>query len=159
MEVFRDGKIYSQRFERGKKTTELIVKGETKRRGTKIHFRPDPLIFSNIFFDFELLASRMRELSFLTKGVKIRISDERTGRKKEFIYEGGIRSFVEYLNRNREVIHSEPIYISGQKNKVIVEIAFQYNNSCLTMTYKLRNTRAPANAGALLFLPGKNNSP
>jgi len=129
VEVYRDGKIYTQRFERGKKTTELIVKGETKRRGTKIHFRPDPLIFSNMFFDFELLASRMRELSFLTKGVKIRISDERTGRKKEFIYEGGIRSFVEYLNRNREVIHSEPIYISGQKNKVIVEIAFQYNNS------------------------------
>lgn len=129
VEVYRDGKIYTQRFERGKKTTELIVKGETKRRGTKIHFRPDPLIFSNMFFDFELLASRMRELSFLTKGVKIRISDERTGRKKEFIYEGGIRSFVEYLNRNREVIHSEPIYICGQKNKVIVEIAFQYNNS------------------------------
>ncbi len=129
VEVYRNGKIYTQRFEHGQKVTELKILGETKRRGTRIHFRPDPSIFSDIHFDFEVLASRMRELSFLTRGVKIRISDERTGKKKEFIYEGGIRSFVEYLNRNREVIHPEPIYISGEKNKVIAEIAFQYNNS------------------------------
>jgi len=129
VEVYRDGKIYTQRFEHGQKRTELTIKGKTSRRGTRVHFRPDPGIFPEIHFDFELLASRMRELSFLTKGVRIRISDERTGRKKEFMYEGGIRSFVEYLNRNREVIHPEPIYISGTKNKVIVEIAFQYNNS------------------------------
>ncbi len=129
VEVYRNGKIYTQKFERGQKVSELKVLGETKRRGTKIHFRPDPTIFSDIHFDFEILASRMRELSFLTRGVKIRISDERSGKKKEFIYEGGIRSFVEYLNRNREVIHSEPIYICGEKNKVIAEIAFQYNNS------------------------------
>ncbi len=129
VEVYRGGKIYAQRFEKGDKVSELRVLGETKRRGTKVHFRPDPAIFSDTHFDFETLASRMRELSFLTKGVRIRISDERTGKKKEFIYEGGIRSFVEYLNRNREVIHPEPIYISGEKNKVIAEIAFQYNNS------------------------------
>lgn len=129
VEVYRDGKRYKQRFERGRKATELTIVGETKRTGTKIHFRPDGSIFSDIEFDFEVLAGRMRELSFLTRGVRIRISDERTGKKKEFIYEGGIRSFVEYLNRNREVIHPEPIYISGEKNKVIAEIAFQYNNS------------------------------
>jgi len=129
VEVYRNGAIYAQRFERGQKVTELRTVGRTKGTGTKIHFRPDHTIFSDVHFDFEVLASRMRELSFLTKGVKIGISDERTGKRKEFVYEGGIRSFVEYLNRNKEPIHREPIYISGEKNKVIVEIAFQYNNS------------------------------
>ncbi len=129
VEVYRDGRIYHQRFERGEKKSELQIKGKTKKRGTRIHFRPDPTIFLNINMDFEVLAKRMRELSFLTKGVKIRISDERSGRKKEFLYEGGIKSFVEYLNRNKEVIHPKPIYLSGTKNGVIIEIAFQYNNS------------------------------
>jgi len=150
VEVYRDGKVYTQRFERGHKVTELTIKGETKRRGTRIHFRPDPDIFPDIGFDFELLASRMRELSFLTKGVKIRISDERTGKKKEFIYEGGIRSFVEYLNRNREVIHPEPIYISGRKNKVIVEIAFQYNNSYKENIFTFANNINTKEGGAHL---------
>ncbi len=128
-EVWRDGKVYIQEYRRGEKVTDVKVVGETTKTGTKIHFRPDPEIFGQVRLDFEILAKRMRELAFLTKGVKIVISDERSGRKKEFLYEGGIVSFVEYLNKNRDVIHPKPIYISGKKNGIIMEIALQYNSS------------------------------
>ena len=129
VEVYRDGKIYYQRYERGKAKNRLEIKGDTKKRGTKIHFLPDNQIFEISAFDFEILMKRMRELSFLTKGVRIKISDERSGRKKDFIYEGGIKSFVEYLNKNKETLHRKPIYISGEKNGVLIEISLQYNNS------------------------------
>ncbi len=129
VEVYRDDKIYCQRYERGKTKNRLEVKGDTKKRGTKIHFMPDNQIFETNSFDFDILVKRMRELSFLTKGVRIKISDERSGRKKDFIYEGGIKSFVEYLNKNKETLHIKPIYISGEKNGVLIEIALQYNNS------------------------------
>jgi len=129
VQVHLNGKIYSQRYERGEKKTDLSVIGDSKRRGTQIHFLPDEQIFGEKEFDFDILARRMRELSFLTKGVKIRILDERTGKEKEFMYEGGIRSFVEFLNKNQEPLHREPIYIAGEKNLVIMEIALQYNNS------------------------------
>jgi DNA gyrase subunit B len=129
VEVYRDGKIYYQRYERGETTTALKIRGETKKRGTKVHFMPDRNIFETVHFDFDTLAKRMRELSFLTKGLRIKISDERTGKKKDFVYEGGIRSFVEYLNKNRESLHRKPIYVSGEKKGVMMEIALQYNNS------------------------------
>ncbi len=129
VEVYRDGKIYYQRYERGESKTGLEIRGETARTGTKINFVPDPLIFETFIFDFETLAKRMRELSFLTKGLRIKILDERTGKKKDFLYEGGIESFVEYLNRNKELLHRKPIAISGEKSGVIVDIALQYNNS------------------------------
>ncbi|MBW1701007.1 MAG: DNA topoisomerase (ATP-hydrolyzing) subunit B [Deltaproteobacteria bacterium] len=129
VEVFRDGKIYFQRYERGKAKNDLKIRGATKKTGTKIQFMPDERIFEDVHFDFEILVKRMRELSFLTKGVRIKISDERTGKKKDFIYEGGIKSFVEYLNKNKEVLHRKPISISGEKNGVIMEIAIQYNSS------------------------------
>jgi len=128
VEVYRDGKIYYQRYERGKPKTDLIVKGETEKTGTKIRFLPDKEIFETTSFDFEIISKRMRELAFLTKGIYIKVLDERTGKKKEFLYEGGILSFVEYLNKNKEVLH-EPIYISGEKNNIIVEVALQYNNT------------------------------
>jgi len=129
VEVYRDGKIYFQRYERGKPTTKLEITGQSKKSGTKVHFMPDHNIFEKVQFDFDTLARRMRELAFLTKDVKIRISDERTGQKKEFMYKGGIKSFVEYLNKNKEVLHKKPVYISGEKNGVLTEIALQYNNS------------------------------
>ncbi len=129
VEVFRDGNIYFQRYERGVTKNELKLKGKTKRRGTRIHFLPDKTIFETVNFDFDTVAKRMRELSFLTKGVRIKILDENSGRKKDFLYRGGIKSFVEYLNKNREAIHQKPIYIAGDKNGVFMEIAFQYNNS------------------------------
>ncbi len=129
VEVYRDGNIYFQRYERGETKTDLENKGSTTKRGTKIHFLPDREIFENVDFDFDLLAKRMRELSFLTSGVRIKIADEVTGKKKDFHYSGGIASFVEYLNKNREVIHKKPIFISGSKNGVLMEIALQYNTS------------------------------
>jgi DNA gyrase subunit B len=138
-EVHRDGKIYFQRFERGQKKTELKVLRDTDKRGTKIHFKPDPKIFDTIEFDFETLARRMRELAFLTKGVKITIFDERTDKKKEFLYEGGIKSFVEYLNKNRATLQPKPIYISGEKNGIIMEVAVQYNDSYNDVIFTFAN--------------------
>ncbi len=129
VEVYRDGKIYFQRFERGDKVTELKVIGETAKRGTKVHFKPDADVFETTEFDFETLSRRMRELAFLTKGVKIKIADERTGKSKEYAYEGGIKSFVQYLNKAKAVLHPEPVYISGEKNNVMMEASFQYNDS------------------------------
>jgi DNA gyrase subunit B len=129
VEVYRDGKVYYQRYEQGSPKTKLMVKGDTKKTGTKVHFMPDQSVFEIVQFDFETLSRRMRELAFLTKGVKIQISDERTGKKKDYMYEGGTRSFVEYLNKNREVLHKKPIYITGEKNGVLIDIALQYNNS------------------------------
>ncbi|WP_028319835.1 DNA topoisomerase (ATP-hydrolyzing) subunit B [Desulfatiglans anilini] len=129
VEVYRNGHVYHQRYERGETKSTLKELGDTERTGTKIWFRPDSTIFDNIDFDFETLSKRMRELSFLTSGVRIRIADERIGKKKEFHYQGGIKSFVEYLNKNREVLHPKPVYITGTKSSIIVDVAFQYNNS------------------------------
>jgi len=129
VEVYRDGKIYFQRFERGDKVTELKVIGQTRNRGTKIHFKPDSEVFETTEFDYETLLRRMRELAFLTKGVKIQIADERTGKSREFMYEGGIKSFVQYLNKSKAVLHPDPVYISGEKNNVMMETSFQYNDS------------------------------
>jgi DNA gyrase subunit B len=139
VEVYRDGKIYFQRYERGVPSNKLEIKGETKKRGTKIHFLADQQIFESVQFDFETLARRMRELAFLTRGVEIQIADERTGKKREFAYEGGIKSFVEYLNKNKEVLHKKPIYVSGEKNGVLIDIAIQYNNSYKETLYTFAN--------------------
>lgn len=128
-EVYRDGKVYYQRYERGQTRCELKVLGETDKRGTKIRFLPDGQIFQIRDLDFDTLCRRMRELAFLTRGVTIKISDERSGRKKEYCYDGGIVSFVEHLNKNREVLHRKPIYMSGEKNRVLMEVALQYNTS------------------------------
>jgi len=129
VEVYRNSKVYFQRYERGATKTELEIRGETEGTGTSIQFLPDSSIFEFLEFDFETLAMRMRELSFLTKGLRIKIVDERTGKKKDFLYEGGILSFVEYLNANKEVLHPKPIFINGEKNGVLIEAAFQYNTS------------------------------
>ncbi len=129
VEVYRDGKVYFQMYEKGETKNKLEIRGETERTGTRIDFLPDSTIFETLVFDFETLAKRMRELSFLTKGLRIKIADERSGKKRDFLYEGGIKSFVEYLNKNKEVLHKKPIYISGEKSGVLIEAAFQYNSS------------------------------
>jgi DNA gyrase subunit B len=139
VEVYRNGNVYSQRFERGEKKSELEQKGKTARRGTRVHFRPDPEIFETIEFDYDTLARRMRELAFLNRGVKIDIADERSGKQKTFHYEGGIRSFVEYLNKNRVVLHPEPIYIAGEKSGLIADIALQYNDSYNEIVFSFAN--------------------
>ncbi|MDD2902179.1 MAG: DNA topoisomerase (ATP-hydrolyzing) subunit B [Syntrophales bacterium] len=129
VEILRDGKVYHQSYERGKTKTPLTVTGETKRRGTKVLFRPDPLIFADLNFSDDLLAQRLRELSFLNGGVRVLLEDERSGRKSEFLYEGGIVSFVQYLNRNKNPIHPDPIYLSGGRAGIQMEMAFQYNDT------------------------------
>ena len=129
VEIRRDGKVYHQRYERGKTATPLTVTGKTKRRGTKVTFFPDAQIFAEINFSYDLLAQRLRELSFLNGGVRINLEDELSGRKNEFHYEGGIVSFVQYLNRNKTPIHPNPIYLSGAKGGIQMEIACQYNDT------------------------------
>jgi DNA gyrase subunit B len=129
VEIRRDGKVYHQSYERGKTKTPLTVTGETKRRGTTVLFRPDPLIFADINFSDDLLAQRLRELSFLNGGLRVLLEDERSGRKSEFLYEGGIVSFVQYLNRNKNPIHPDPVYLSGARAGIQMEMAFQYNET------------------------------
>ena len=150
VEVSRGGKIYYQRYERGEPKTALIIKGYTDKTGTRIKFLPDREIFGNISFDFEIIAKRMRELAFLTSGVYIKVLDEIRGKKKEFLYEGGIVSFVEYLNKNKEVLH-KPIYISGKKGDIVVEVALQYNNSYKETVFTYANNINTTEGGTHLI--------
>ncbi|MFP3868129.1 MAG: DNA topoisomerase (ATP-hydrolyzing) subunit B [Desulfobacteraceae bacterium] len=129
VEIRRDDTVYHQRYEKGFTVSALEVTGETKRRGTKITFKPDGDIFPDPVFNYDTLAKRLRELSFLNRGVRINLEDERQLRKNEFYYEGGIQSFVTYLNRNKTPIHDEPIYLAGERQEVSIEIALQYNDT------------------------------
>ncbi len=126
VEIRRDGKVYRQTYRRGVPQGPLVVMGKTRRRGTTIHFKPDPEIFTETEFSYDVLATRLRELAFLNSGVRIELVDERTDKSHEFCYEGGILSFVEHLNRSTNPLHS-PIYFRGQNDDIIVEIAIQYN--------------------------------
>ncbi|AGN34450.1 DNA topoisomerase (ATP-hydrolyzing) subunit B [Bacillus paralicheniformis] len=140
--VYRDGKVHYQEFERGVPKADLKVIGETEVTGTTTHFKPDPEIFTETTeYDYDTLATRVRELAFLTKGVKITIEDKRDGkeRKNEYCYEGGIKSYVEHLNRSREVVHEEPVYIEGSKDGITVEVALQYNDSYTSNIYSFAN--------------------
>nr|WP_217994763.1 DNA topoisomerase (ATP-hydrolyzing) subunit B [Geobacillus jurassicus] len=139
--VYRDGKIHYQRYERGEPCTDLQVIGETDRTGTTTRFKPDPEIFTETTeFDYETLATRLRELAFLNRGLKITLTDERVdNRKNEYVYEGGIRSYVRHLNRTREVLHEEPIYIAGERDGIAVEIALQYNDGYTSNIYSFVN--------------------
>jgi len=150
VEVYRSGKIYCQRYERGITASPLETRGKSEKRGTQVHFLPDKTIFQSTEFDFETLARRMRELAFLTKGVRIRILDDRTGKKKEFLYEGGIKSFVDYLNKNREVLHPKPIYMNGEKSRVIMEVALQYNTSYKEKIFTFANNINTTEGGSHL---------
>lgn len=140
--VHRDGKIHRQTYKRGVPVSDLEIIGETDHTGTTTHFVPDPEIFTETtVYDYDLLANRVRELAFLTKGVNITIEDKREGqeRKNEYHYEGGIKSYVEYLNRSKEVVHEEPIYIEGEKDGITVEVALQYNDSYTSNIYSFTN--------------------
>ena len=131
VEVSRDGKIYRQRYERGNTVTGLEIIGETDKTGTKTTFKPDPEIFEELIFDFSILLNRYREMAFLNKGLRILLVDERPEEAiiKDLHYEGGIVSFVEYMNKNKEVLHNNVIYLEGKKDTSYVEIAMQYNDS------------------------------
>jgi len=139
LEIWRDGKVWIQSYERGKPTTKLENVGKTKKRGTKITFLPDDEIFETTEFSFDTLSQRLRELSFLNAGVKITIEDERTEKRHEFQYKGGIVQFVEHLNRNRTAIHRKPVHIQAEKDAVVVDIAFQYNDSYKETIFSFAN--------------------
>lgn len=149
VEVNRNGRIYKQRYERGKTVTELEVIGTTDKTGTKTIFKPDPLIFEEVIFDFEGMISRYREMAFLNKGVKIILTDIRGEVPDERVlyYEGGIISFVEYINKNKEVIHKPPIYIEGMKDDIKLEISMQYNDGYVENTYSYANNINTAEGG------------
>lgn len=128
VEVYREGKVFSQRYECGLPKTEVKVIGETKEKGTKTSFMPDISIFKNREFRYDTLADRMRELAYLNKNLTIEIVDEREGRNDKFHFEGGIREFVTFTDSNRMSLIKQPIYFEAERDGTIVEIAFQYND-------------------------------
>jgi DNA gyrase subunit B len=138
VEVCTDGKVYFQTYERGRKTCELKVIGKRKRNGTKVHFIPDTEILVTDNFSYETLRRRLRELAYLNKGLRIILVDERSGQSDEFVYKGGIKSFVEYLNRRHTVLH-KPIFFEGNKSDVEIEIAIQYNDSYKEKLFSFAN--------------------
>ncbi len=129
VEIRRDGGLFFQRYERGKPVTPVIKKGETTDSGTKITFMPDSEIFEVNEFSADILSKRLREQAFLNKGIRIQLTDKRTGKDQIFHYEGGIVSFVKYINRNKDVLHKEPIYMDAKREGMEVEVAVQYNTS------------------------------
>ena len=129
VEVRRNGRIYWQRYQRGSVASDVEVRGHSENTGTTVTFKPDGTIFEETEFNFDTLSSRLRELAFLNRGLSITIKDERTEKENDFCYEGGIISFVEYLNANKETLHRPPLYFTRSKNGTAVEVALQYNNS------------------------------
>lgn len=140
--VSRDGKLHYQSYERGVPTADLKIIGETDKTGTRTHFKPDPEIFTeSLEYDFPTLSNRIRELAYLNRGLRI-IAEDKRGEEpevKEYHYEGGIKSYVEHINRTREVLHEEPIFVEGEKDGISVEIAFQYNDSYASNIYSFAN--------------------
>ncbi|KRQ85937.1 DNA gyrase subunit B [Caloramator mitchellensis] len=147
VEVKRDGKVYRQRYERGKPVTELEIVGEAENTGTKVTFLADDEIFETLEYEFDILSQRLRELAFLNKGIRIKLIDERQDKKEKYHYEGGIREFVKYLNRNKEVLHDEPVYFEANKDDTIVEIAFQYNDGYAENIFSFANNISTTEGG------------
>jgi len=139
VEVKRDGKIYHQRYERGKTVSRLTVIGKSSATGTKVTFKPDKTIFSKIEFSYDTLAQRLRELAFLNKGLKIKLADERTDKESIFEFGGGIVSFVDYLNKNKNPLHSKVIYFQKTQDEIILEEALQYNDGYAETMYSFAN--------------------
>ena len=128
VEVKTDGKVYLQRYKRGVPEKDLQIVGKAKQRGTRVTFRPDPTIFEETVFSADTIVNRLRELAFLNKGLRIVFVDERAEKREQFCYEGGIVSFVEFLNKNKNVVHSEPIYVEKERDDTKLELAIQYND-------------------------------
>jgi DNA gyrase subunit B len=141
LEIWRNGQVYQQSYERGVPAGDLEITGTTKKRGTKVTFRPDLQIFETTEFSFDTLAQRLRELAFLNAGVTITIDDERStdGKGHKFFYEGGIVSFVQYLNQNKASVNEKPIYMRGEKDGIDTEIALQWNDGYAETIYSFAN--------------------
>ncbi len=129
VEVTRDGKVYYQKYERGNPVCELKVKGQKKQTGTKTTFKPDPEIFEKTDLNFDILSAKFRELAFLNKGLKISIEDKKTGKSNSFKFKGGLISFIEYLNENKEALHKKPIYFNSTRDTTEIEMALQYTGA------------------------------
>ncbi len=131
VEISRDGKVYRQRYERGNVIYKLKEVGKTDKTGTKVTFMPDDTIFDDVIFDYDTLRRRFREMAFLTKNLRINLEDKREGKEKSvsFHYEGGIKEFVEYLNKNKNTLYDKVVYCEGQKDDIYVEVALQHNDS------------------------------
>lgn len=154
VEIFHEGKIYKQRYERGKSIYPLKIVGdcEPEKTGTQVTFSPDGSIFEDIVYDYDTLKQRLREMAFLTKGIKICLIDEREGQEqeKEFYYEGGIKEFVTYLNRSKEALYEDVIYCEGDRDGVFVEVAMQHNDSYNDATYSFVNNITTPEGGTHL---------
>lgn len=148
--VKRDGKVYEQHYSRGKVTGEMTVIGESDSTGTTICFMPDDEIFETVTFEYDVLKSRLRELAFLNKGVSITLIDKRSGKSNTYCYEGGIVSFVEYLNNSKTALFAPPVYISGEKDGASAEVAMQYNDSYTESIFSFANNIATHEGGTHL---------
>jgi len=139
LEIWRDGQVYEQSYRRGEPTGPLETTGTTKRRGTKVSFKPDPDVFETTVFSFDTLAQRLRELAFLNGGILITFDDERDGKSHKFHYDGGIVSFVQHLNTNKASVNEKPIYMHGEKDGIDAEIALQWNDTYAETLYSFAN--------------------
>ncbi len=139
VEIYAEGKIYYQSYEKGKKTCELKQKGKTRKQGTQVHFIPDPEIFEVTEFSYDILVRRLRELAFLNKGLKIIIEDERADTKEEFFHKGGILDYVKHINRRHSVLHKKPIFMEGTRNDIQIEVAIQYNDTYTEKIFSFAN--------------------
>ncbi len=152
VEIKRQGKTYVQNFERGERCSDLNVIGNTSNTGTRVWCQPDSEIFENTVLSFDTISSRLRELAFLNSGIRIVVEDEREeGRVKEFFYEGGIVSFVEYLNANKSPINQQPIYIEGERSGISIEIAIQYNSAYKEQIFTFANNINTQEGGSHLI--------
>jgi DNA gyrase subunit B len=150
LEIWRDGYTWEQSYERGKPLQPLKRAGKTERRGTKITFLPDTKILDGIDFNYDTLAQRLRELSFLNKGLTIRLKDERTNKQAEFRYHGGIAEFIKHLNKNKEVLHPTPIYAEADREDVHMEFALQYNDGYAEAVFSFANNINTVDGGTHL---------
>jgi DNA gyrase subunit B len=150
LEIWRDGEVWEQSYEKGIPTSKLKASGKTKKTGTKITFHADTSIFDTTTYSFDTLSQRLRELAFLNKGLKITLEDERSGKKAEFRFTGGIAEFVKHLNRGKQTLNDSPIYMEGKRGQVDIEIALQYNDSYAESVFSFANTINTVDGGSHL---------
>jgi len=139
LEIWRNGNVYQQSYERGIPVTDLVTAGTTQKRGTKVTFKPDSQIFETIDYSFDTLAQRLRELAFLNGGILITIDDERDGKNHRFQYDGGIVSFVQHLNKNKASVNDKPIFMKGERDGIDAEIALQWNDGYTELVFSFAN--------------------
>src|ERR1700684_2127124 len=150
LEIWREGEVWEQTYNEGKPKAKLKSTGKTRKTGTKITFHPDPTIFADHKYSYDILAQRLRELAFLNKGLKITLADERSDKSVEFRFTGGIAEFVKHLNKGKQVLHDSPVYMEGKKDTVEIEIALQYNDSYTEKLFSFRNPINPVDGGTHL---------